>query len=90
LEKQYAFVLWEEGCDEPDQTKGWRIERRLTATSNFHTKIGRFEMVDSVLSAVPTFYMGKIKLPPTVIKYIDKYRNTVCEDVLISIKNPSF
>jgi hypothetical protein len=27
-----------------------------------------------VLSALPTFYIGKIKIPPTVIKQIDKYR----------------
>jgi hypothetical protein len=51
-----------------------RIERRLIATSNFLTQASRLEMVDSILSALPTFYMGKIKIPPIVIKQIDKYR----------------
>jgi hypothetical protein len=51
-----------------------RIERRLIATSNFLTQTSRLEMVDSILSALPTFYMGKIKIPPIVIKQIDKYR----------------
>jgi hypothetical protein len=50
------------------------IERRLMATSNFHTQVGRLEMVNSVLSSLPTFYMGKIKLPLAVIKKIHKYR----------------
>jgi hypothetical protein len=35
---------------------------------------GRLEMVNSMLSALLTFFMGKIKLPPTVIDQIDKYR----------------
>jgi hypothetical protein len=51
-----------------------RIERRLTTTSNFLTQASRMEMVNSILSALPTFYMGKIKIPPTVIKQIDKYK----------------
>jgi hypothetical protein len=51
-----------------------RIERRLTSTSNFLTQVGRLEMVNSVLSALTTFYMGKIKLPPIVVEQIDKYR----------------
>jgi hypothetical protein len=31
-------------------------------------------MVNSVFSALPTFYIGKVKLPPTVLKQVDKYR----------------
>jgi hypothetical protein len=51
-----------------------RIERRLTSTSNFLSQAGRMEMVNSVLSALPSCYMEKIKLSPTVIGQIDKYR----------------
>jgi hypothetical protein len=51
-----------------------RIERRLTSTSNFLTQVGRLEMVNSVLSSLTTFHMGKIKLPPIVVEQIDKYR----------------
>jgi hypothetical protein len=47
-----------------------RTERRLISTSTFLTQVGRLEMVNCVLSAILTFYMGKIKLPPTVIKQI--------------------
>jgi retron-type reverse transcriptase len=50
------------------------IERRLVSTSNFLTQAGKLEMVNSVLSAVPTFFMSTIKLPSTIIKLIDKYR----------------
>jgi hypothetical protein len=51
-----------------------RIEKRLTSTSNFLTQAGRLDMVNSVLSTLPTFYMAKIKLPLTMIEQIDKYR----------------
>jgi hypothetical protein len=50
------------------------IERRLVSTLNFLTQVGRLEMVSSVLSSLPTFYMSTIKLPPTIIKQINKYR----------------
>jgi hypothetical protein len=54
-----------------------RIERRLVSTSNFLNQADRLEMVNSALSALPTFFMGKIKLPPpppSVIEQIDKYK----------------
>jgi hypothetical protein len=51
-----------------------RIERRLASTSNFLNQEGGLEMVNSVLSALPTFFMGKVKLPPLVIDQNDKYR----------------
>jgi hypothetical protein len=51
-----------------------RMERRLVSTSNFLTQAGKLEMVNSVLSALPTFFMSTLKLPPTIIKLIDKYR----------------
>jgi hypothetical protein len=31
-------------------------------------------MVNVVLSSLPTFYMGKLKLPPIVVRQIYKYR----------------
>jgi hypothetical protein len=55
-----------------------RIERRLTATSNFLTQAGRLEMVNSLLFALPTFFMGKIKLPPTVIKQMVNTGSITC------------
>jgi hypothetical protein len=51
-----------------------RIERRLVSTSNFLTQAGKLKIVNSVLSALPTFFMSTLKLPPTVIKLIYKYK----------------
>jgi hypothetical protein len=54
-----------------------RIERRLVSTSSFLNQARRLEMVNSILSALPTFFMRKIKLPPpppTIINMVDKYR----------------
>jgi hypothetical protein len=51
-----------------------RIKRRLVSTSNFLTQADRLEMVNAVLSALPSFYMSKLKLPPSVVRQIDKYR----------------
>jgi hypothetical protein len=54
-----------------------RIERRLVSTSNFLTQAGKLEIVNLVLSALPTFFMSTLKLPPTVIKLIYKYKKTL-------------
>jgi hypothetical protein len=51
-----------------------RIERRLVSTSNFLNQAGRLEMVNSVVSALPTFFMSVIKLRRTIVKMIEKYR----------------
>jgi hypothetical protein len=51
-----------------------KVEKRLTCTSLFLSQAGKLEMVNSVLSALPTYYMCTLKLPPTVIKQIDKYQ----------------
>ena len=67
-----------------------RIERRLIATSLFLTQAGKLEMVNSVLSALPTFYMCTLKLPPTVIKQIDKYRkHCLWRGSDMNVKKPS-
>jgi hypothetical protein len=51
-----------------------RIERRLVSTSNVLNQAGRLEMVNSILSVVPTFFMSIIKLQPTITNMIDKYK----------------
>lgn len=51
-----------------------RIERRLTGISKFLAYHGRLALVNSVLSALPTFYMCTLQLPPQIIKQIDSYR----------------
>jgi hypothetical protein len=51
-----------------------RIKRRLVSTSNFLNQAGRLEMVNLVLSALPTFFMSVIKLIPTILKMIEKFR----------------
>jgi hypothetical protein len=51
-----------------------RIERRLSRISTFLSYDGRLIMVNSVLSALPTFYMCRLKIPPQVVKQIDIYK----------------
>jgi hypothetical protein len=50
------------------------VERRLTASSQFLSYAGRLQLINSVLSSLPTYYMCSLKLPVTVIDVIDKYR----------------
>jgi hypothetical protein len=51
-----------------------RIEARLTNTSIWLTQGGKLEMVNSVLSSMPTFYMCAIKVPLEILHQVDKYR----------------
>jgi hypothetical protein len=38
------------------------------------THEGKLQMVNSVLSSLPTFYMCSIKIPVDILNQIDKYR----------------
>lgn len=51
-----------------------RIENRLSVVSKFLSYHGRLILVNSVMTALPTFYMCTLQLPPQVIKQIDSYR----------------
>jgi hypothetical protein len=51
-----------------------RNERRMMGISSLLSYAGRLIMVNSVLSALPTYYLGTLKLPVTMIHQIDKYR----------------
>jgi hypothetical protein len=51
-----------------------RIERRLSASSQFLSYAGRLQLVNFVLSSLPTYYMCSLKLPITVVDVIDKFR----------------
>jgi hypothetical protein len=51
-----------------------RIERRLSASSQYLSYAGRLQLINSVLSSLPTYYMCSLKLPVTVIEAIDKFR----------------
>lgn len=48
-----------------------RVERRLTASAAFLPYGSRLTMINSVLYAIPTYYMCSLKLPKTVIDAID-------------------
>jgi hypothetical protein len=50
------------------------VERRLNACSRFLNYGGRLTFVNSVLSALPTFYMCMLKLNKTIIKTVDRAR----------------
>jgi len=51
-----------------------RTERRLSAVSNFLTHAGRLELVNSVLSSLPTYAMCTLQVPVAVLEYIDRAR----------------
>lgn len=51
-----------------------RVERRLIASAAFLPYGGRLTMINSVLYAIPTYYMCSLKLPKTVIDAIDTAR----------------
>jgi hypothetical protein len=51
-----------------------RIGRRLPGISKHLPYNGRLIMVNSVLSALSTFYMCSLKIPPQVIMQIDIFR----------------
>lgn len=50
------------------------IENRLFVVSKFLSYHGRLILVNSVMNALPTFYMCTLQLPPQIIKQIDSYR----------------
>jgi len=54
-----------------------KIERRLTGISRLLSYNGRLILVNSVFSALPTFYMCSLKIPPPVIKQIDIYLGSI-------------
>jgi hypothetical protein len=51
-----------------------RIERKLSASSTFLSYSSRLQLVNSVISSLPTYYMCTLKLPDTVLDVIDKFR----------------
>ena len=51
-----------------------KTERKLTATSNLLTHAGRLQLVNSVLSSLPTSAMCTLQIPVTVLDYIDRAR----------------
>jgi hypothetical protein len=52
----------------------YRVERRMSASSLFLSYAGKLQLVNSVLSSLPTYYMCSLKLLVTVIEIIDKHR----------------
>jgi hypothetical protein len=51
-----------------------RIEIKLSASSVFLSYSGRLQLINSVVSSIPTYYMCTLSLPKTVVAMIDKFR----------------
>lgn len=51
-----------------------RIERKISGFSKMLSYQGRLILVNSVLTALPTFYMCSLQISPETIKQIDRYR----------------
>jgi hypothetical protein len=66
-----------------------KCERRLISTSKFLSQVGRLQMTNDVLSALPTFHLCTSKMHMTVLKKIDKYRKyCLWRGVDINTKTP--
>lgn len=52
----------------------YKIEMRFSASARFLSYAGRVQLVNSILSSLPTYYMCTLKLPIAVIEAIYKYR----------------
>jgi hypothetical protein len=51
-----------------------RIERRMLGLNMLLSYQGRLILVNSILSALPTFYMCSLKMPISILDQADKYR----------------
>jgi hypothetical protein len=51
-----------------------KCQKRLLSTSMFLSQVGKLEITDAVLTALPTFHLCALVLPKGVLKHIDKFR----------------
>jgi hypothetical protein len=51
-----------------------RVERQLTSISNMLTYVGKLQLVNSVISSLPTYTMCSISVPVEVHEYVDRAR----------------
>lgn len=54
-----------------------RSESRLSNVSSFPSQAGRLQLTNAVLTALPTYLMSTLVLPPTILKQIDKFKSIV-------------
>jgi hypothetical protein len=65
-----------------------RVERKLSASSIYLSYSGRLQLINSVISSLPTYFMCTLSLPKTVIEVIDKFRKKIAfrEEVILMLK----
>ena len=51
-----------------------KTEKRFTSTSAFLTQAGRLQLVNSVISSMPTYAMCSLKIPIAVLDFINRAR----------------
>jgi hypothetical protein len=51
-----------------------RVERQLTTISSMLTQAGKLQLVNSVISSLPTYNMCSMAAPITVLENIDRAR----------------
>jgi hypothetical protein len=52
----------------------YRIEKRMIGLNKMLSYQGRPTLVNSILTALPTFYMCSLKVPINILEQADKYR----------------
>jgi hypothetical protein len=50
------------------------VERKLSASLVFLSYSGRLQLINSIISSLPTYFICSLSLPKTVIGVIDKFR----------------
>jgi hypothetical protein len=74
----FTYLCLPSGSSLPSSQDCWplvtRLERRLISTSTFLSHGGKLQMVNSVLSSLPTYYMCSIKISIAILNQIDKYK----------------
>jgi hypothetical protein len=50
------------------------VEGKLTGISSMLTHAGRLQLVNIVLSSLPTDFMWSVQVPVEVLEYVDKAR----------------
>ena len=55
-----------------------RIEIRLSASSLFLSYDGRLQLINSVISSLPTYFLCSLNILVTVTEVIDQYKKIAC------------
>jgi hypothetical protein len=59
-----------------------RVERQLTSISSMLTQAGKLQLVNSVLSSLPTCHMCYVSIPIAIFETLTELGDTACGAIL--------